>query len=113
MELMKFNIKNNEYQFVNESFSNSRNWGHKTKLFKNGSEISDHKSIYYNRTWESYQYQSCMRGSVYTLIDIEFADIISKYKIAYNIKRMASTLKQELRDKFESHNELFSLLKKL
>lgn len=110
---MKFSIKNNEYEFVNESFQNSRNWGHITHLFKNGSEISEHKSVYYNRTWESYQYQSCMQGSVYSLIDIEFADIISKYKIAYNIKRMASTLKKELRDKFESHNELFSLLKKL
>jgi len=110
---MKFTINNNEYQFLNESFENSRNWGHKTSLFKNGEKISDHKSIYYNRTWESYQFQSCMQDSVYDLIDIEFAKIIDECKSTNGIKRLASSVKTKLREDFEHNSELFLLLKEL
>lgn len=110
---MKFSINDNEYEFINDSFSNSRNWGHTTRLLKNGREISNQKSIYYNRTWESYQYQSCMKGSVYDLIDIEFAKVISECKITNGIKRMAADVRTKLQEDFEHNSELFTLLQKL
>jgi hypothetical protein len=43
-----------------ESFSNSRNWGHKVTAFYNGREITTKKVFYLNRTWERYQFESAL-----------------------------------------------------
>lgn len=37
-------------------------WGHYATLFENGHYIGDLKYTYYNRTWESYKYQSIIHG---------------------------------------------------
>lgn len=49
-----------------ESFSNSRNWGHKVTAFLNGKEIATKKVFYLNRTWERYTYETAL----YCLVDI-------------------------------------------
>ena len=94
-------INGNTFEFINEGFSNSRNWGHKTKLYRNDSiyPVAENKSIYLNRTWESYRFQSCMRGCVYNLIDSRKEVLKSEYKDNNNIKRMT-----------KKHNELFNEL---
>ncbi len=81
-------LNGNEYTFINESFSNSRNWGHKTKLFKNNDLVAENKAIYLNRTWEAYQYQSSMKSCVYNLIDAEIVKSKLNYKKVNEIKRM-------------------------
>lgn len=106
-------IGNNNYEFENESFSNYRNWGHKTRLYLNRYLISENKCIYLNRTWESYQFQSCMKGAVYNLIEEEFENLILNYKTENNVKRLKSSVKEELRSEFENKNELFKVIRKL
>jgi len=81
-------INNNEYEFVNSYRSNRSGFVHETKLYKNGSLIGEAKVQYYNRTWESYCYQSVMKRCVYALLDAEFADFREAYKRKHNIKRM-------------------------
>lgn len=45
---------------VCETFSNSRNWGHRAKAYYKGQLVAEKKIIYYNRTWERYQFESVM-----------------------------------------------------
>ena len=37
-------------------------WGHYAILYKDGQAVADEKAIYYNRTWESYTYQSVIHS---------------------------------------------------
>ena len=41
-------------------FDGSRNWGHVAKLYIDEQEVVTDRIIYYNRTWESYQFQSIL-----------------------------------------------------
>lgn len=110
---MKTTINNNTYEFANKSFSNYNNWGHTSKLFKNNYLMSENKSIYLNRTWESYEYQSCMKGCVYNLIDEELKELVSNYKSSNGISRLSKEKRQEIVADYESHSELYELLKLL
>ena len=40
------------------SFSNRNNWGHKADLKVNNEVVCKDKCIYYNRTWERFQYDT-------------------------------------------------------
>ena len=92
----------NEYQFINEGFSNPRSWGHKSTLLLNGNEIGNNKVTYLNRTWESYQYQSCMKDLVYGLIDQGITKYIEDYKVEQGIKRLKRELREELTITYKS-----------
>ena len=70
----------NVYQFVNEGYSNSNGWGHITTIIRNGYDYDPHKVRYYNRTWESYPFQTCMSGAVETIYDRELDCYITNYK---------------------------------
>lgn len=62
---MKIFRMNNTYSIVCETHNTSYGFKHTATLMKNGSEIDDAKSCYYNRTWESYRYQTVL----YILLD--------------------------------------------
>jgi len=111
---MEFTIGKNKYQFINESFSNYRNWGHKTRLFKNNVFLNNAKCIYLNRTWESYPYQSVMKKCLSDYISTMLDDYFAEYKKANNIKRLSSLKKEPLIVIFKKDNkEIFELYKKL
>lgn len=116
MGLYKRVINGNEYILVNESWSNSRAWGHRTTLFKNGVELAENKVRYYNRTWECYQYQTCMKGCVYQLIE-KRADVLKEtFKEKNNIQRLSSKTKEaylEFRDEDSEYKELKELYESL
>lgn len=54
-----------KFTFVCESWGNRNEWGHEVTLYKNCVKIQTYKVRYYNRTWESYQYQSAIKGVIY------------------------------------------------
>ena len=56
-----FTINKNLYV---ECWTEDTNYGfrHLAKLFKNDWHEETHKATYYNRTWESYTYESVLRG---------------------------------------------------
>ena len=100
MSIIKKSINNNEYEFVNSSRSNRSGFVHETKLYKNGNLIGEAKVQYYNRTWETYCYQTVMKRCVYILIDAEFTDFRESYKIKHNIKRMTGAKEAEMMQDF-------------
>ena len=112
MELVKKNINGTEYTFANTTWSNSSGWGHETTLFKNNVEMNSRKVRYYNRTWECYEYQSCMLGCVSELIEQLLDELKNKFKEEKQITRL--TKKSGHRSFFtlyikvtHNHNDIF------
>lgn len=92
----------NIWRFVNETWNNSNGWGHKTTIFKNMYEYDSHKVRYYNRTWEMYQYQTCMSGAVETIYENELNNFINNYKEKNDIIRFKKGEKDKVIKEFES-----------
>ena len=87
-----------ELSIVAHTYENSHNWGHKATLLHNGThELNTYKITYYNRTWESYQYQSVIKSVLNDYIDYLIKDYINDYKTQNNITRLKTTLKEELK----------------
>lgn len=86
-----------ELSIVAYSYENSRNWGHKAELLLNNyNTLANTKIVYINRTWERYQYQSVILKVLRNYLDYLIDDFINDYKDTNNIKRLKSTLKEEL-----------------
>lgn len=47
-----------------EYYETRYSWGHKAYLWVDGRQVDYKKATYYNRTWESYTYQSVMQSLV-------------------------------------------------
>ena len=71
--------------------------------------VTENKTIYLNRTWEAYRYQSSMIACVYNLIEQEVESSKLNYKEVNNIKRMTKRHK----DIFESILKLHTGLNEL
>lgn len=56
-----FNYLNNEIVCVCESKSNRSGFKHEVKVLYKGRLVYQDKIQYYNRTWESFQYESILR----------------------------------------------------
>lgn len=91
-------VGENTFTFECASVSRNHGFAHIVKLYKNGHEI-EHASVqYYNRTWESYRYQSAMRKVVSKIIDKMLTDGITRYKTEHNLKMMKSSVKEYVSD---------------
>ena len=87
MEIRRKKVNNNNWEFVNEFVNKRDGFNHKTTLFKNGCQWLTYSVHYINRTWESYDYQSCMRGAIYELEEQQMARYFDDYKYNNNISR--------------------------
>lgn len=79
-----------------EGWSNSRAWGHRAVLRVNDFSTRESKIRYYNRTWESYQYESVIHSVIYGYIESVKNDIRENFKREKNIKRITERYKKEL-----------------
>lgn len=91
----------NVWQLVNESWSTSRAWGHRTEIIKNGYDYGEHKCRYINRTWERYAFESCMSGAVYELRERELNRFIENYKYTHDIDRFKKGEKEKVIELFK------------
>jgi len=101
-----------KWQIVNESWETRNAWGHKTTLIRNGYDYGEHKVRYYNRTWERYTYETCMRGAVEELYQRELDYYINQYKENNAIIRFKKGEKEKVEKEFEKI-EIAKELKKL
>ena len=100
MEIRVKKINDNVYNFVNEYWENTRAWGHKTTLLKNGVELESNTCRYYNRTWESYTYETCMSCVVEKLEYNEICRYVENYKREHGISRFGKGKRQKVIDEF-------------
>lgn len=114
MNTREFKIGKDKFTLINQSFSNSRNWGHISTLLVNGTEVKTAKLFYLNRTWESYQYQSSMKEAIHLFIEDKRSEFIDSFKESQGIKRLSKDKRSQLEIEFKKENKsLFKLLDKI
>ena len=98
-----FTINGNEYLFVNMFRGNRSGFVHETELMANNWIIATNKIQYYNRTWESYTYQSVMKGVVRKAMEEIKADYVEAWKINHNVKRLTEAKRKTMEEDFENN----------
>lgn len=89
-----------KFTLVCESWSTRNSWGHKVTLYRNDSVIIGRAKIrYYNRTWESYKYQSAIKSVIYDTI----AQIKAAAKIAFKELHHYKVLTKKRADEFDEY----------
>lgn len=109
MELVEKTIDGVKFTFVNDAGSNRSGFYHNTTLLQNGWEIGRNRAQYYNRTWESYKYQSCMKTTVHNTIKKELLEDFESFKKMHGVSRLS----QKTKDEIEAENKTIQTLKKL
>ena len=111
MEIKKIICKNGrEYNIVNETWETSRAWGHKSTLIAPWGEVESHKVRYYNRTWESYTYESCMSGLLNSILENDLKDYITQYKEKNDITRLTSLQKDMIKAEWQEKEYIQELM---
>ncbi len=76
-----------KFTFVCESWKYRMSWGHKVTLYKNDTvKVGTLKTRYYNRTWETYQYQSTIKGVIYNALEALKTALKATFKAARGYK---------------------------
>lgn len=103
-----------KFTLVCESWRYRNSWGHEVTLYKNDTvRIGRVKIRYYNRTWESYQYQSAIKSVIYDAIEAikEAAKIAFKKLHNYKVltKKRAAEFTEYLKKdpEYMIYNELY------
>ena len=111
MEIKKIICKSGrEYSIVNEYWETSSAWGHKSTLVAQWGEIESRKVRYYNRTWESYTYQTCMSGLLNSILENDFKNYITREKENNGITRLTKQKKAELEQKWSDNSYIQDLM---
>ena len=113
MEIKRYIINENEYSFVCEGWSNSNGWGHRVVLIKNMYTMCEAKIRYINRTWENYQFQSCMLKAIYIVKEKYQLLELECYREKTGKKRLKEAEKQEVYANCKQLQELEELEKKV
>lgn len=111
MEILKKKINKIEYQFNCRTFDNRYSWGHKVQFIVNNRIVTENKIVYYNRTWESFKYQTAINGAINLYYNDLFNKFIADYKENNNITRLKKEIKEQLQKDFNKQDEIRSLLK--
>lgn len=99
-------INGKKYTFACHSWETTNRWGHEVRLHLDGYEIAKHRVRYYNRTWESYCYQSCMLQLVDKLQRTEHLRAIEQWKRENNKSRTTTAQKVAI---YENNHYLMEL----
>lgn len=115
---MIFNKEINGVKFtlVCESWSDRNSWGHEVLFYRNDTiKIGRAKIQYYNRTWESYQYQSAIKNVIWQAIEKikeaakETFKELHQYKVMTK-KRAAEFIEYLAKDQeYNLYNELYRM----
>ena len=112
MEIRRKSINGHIYELVNEWGNCRDGFNHFTTILRDGIEQVEHKVHYINRTWERYEFETCMRGAVNELIDIALTYYIDRYKSENGIIRFKKGEKDKVIADFrqtDAYSELDTL----
>lgn len=98
MEIIKRQINGKQYEFVCEYWETRNSWGHKATLLCDDRpyELGTTKVRYYNRTWESYRFQSVMQILLDELTQERKEQIVDDWKYTNNKSRCYKEQKENL-----------------
>lgn len=105
-----------KFTFICESWRTRTSWGHEVTLYKNDTfKVGRVKIRYYNRTWESYLYQSAIKNVIIDVLEKIKAAAKKAFLILHNYKvmtpnRAADFLKYLAKDsEYNMYNELLKM----
>ena len=105
-----------KFTFVCESWRIRNSWGHEVTLYKNDTlKVGRAKIRYYNRTWETYIYQSAIKSVIYNAIEEIKAAAKVAFKNLHNYKVMTKKRAAEFSEyltkdpDYKIYNELFRM----
>lgn len=100
-----------EYEIVAHSYETRNSWGHKATLLHNDSStLNTYKIRYYNRTWETYRYQSVIKSVLSDYLNYLLNEYINDYKADNNIKRLKKSIRDDLVKQCKESNEFYQKL---
>ena len=85
------------YTFVNYTTYNYYGFKEHSELYLNNYMLKSESIQYYNRSWQSYEYQSSMRKCINALIESLEKDLKEEYKQINNIKRITKEKEKDLK----------------
>ena len=102
-DFVRKKINGNEYVFINSFRGNRSGFVHETELYKNDYNIGWNKVQYYNRTWESYTYQSVMKGLVSALMESHLDEYKNAWKEEHGIKRLTESKRKIMQEELQKN----------
>jgi len=106
-------INGHSYLIHSRVASSRTGFAHVSTLVRDGREIATKRVNYYNRTWESYQYQTSMRLVVEHVMRREHEQLIAHYKRESGLMRLSAAKKEELSNSTTLMLDLKELMTKL
>lgn len=103
----KFEFKCLYYEVTNSNQASL--WGHEVELRHNEKLVSNAKISYYNRTWETFEFQSCMLEALRNYMASVANNIYSTYKETNNTNRISTNQKTKLLNQDETYKTLQKL----
>lgn len=105
-----------KFSLVCESWRTRNTWGHEVFLYKNGIfKVGSIRIRYYNRTWESYEYQSAIKNVIYNAIQKIKAVAKKAFLTLHNYKILTKKRAAEFTEylakdiEYNTYNELFEM----
>ena len=94
------NFKFKKWEIKSSVWRKSRSWGHESRLFYDGLEENYARIKYQNRTWESFEFESCMLDVVTDWIENYRKKFEKSFKHTNNIKRLNPEKRVEMMVEF-------------
>ena len=105
-----------KFTLVCESWSTRNGWGHEVSVYKNDMlEVGRVKIRYYNRTWESYRYETAIKNVIYNAIEAIEAAAKVVFKQLHNYKVLTKKRAAEFAEylakdpEYTIYNELYRI----
>jgi len=109
-----FKINGHEYLIHSRTVNSRTGFAHVSTLIRiGGGELETKRVNYYNRTWESYQYQTSMRLVVEAAMKRELGSLIDHYKRESGLRRLSAAKKEELSNSTTLMLDLKELMKQI
>lgn len=89
-------IDGKNFQVLGESWETRNAWGHTGYLLRDGDEVSRSRVRYYNRTWESYRYQTAGENAVSIARETAAARALDDYRERTGKKRLSAGVKSQV-----------------
>ena len=102
MKKLTLKIGNDDFTFVNDSESTRYGLRHICVMFINDYHRTTIHHSYYNRTWETYTYQTVMLEAIQEVMDEIYEKELSYYKEHNGIKRLTAAKRKVFEDGFNN-----------
>ena len=103
-------INGANYEVFGQYWETRNAWGHNGILLMNGHEIARDRCRYYNRTWESYRFQTAGQCAVRKAMDELAAELYDEYRERTGRARLSQDIKAGILDASPEYRALREVL---